>query len=174
MKSLRGAAGLPLEWLHPSLFKREHELRAGDDLYGTLRWERTFGSLATAETADGRWTFKRSGFMTTEVTARPVGSEETVASLNPGWLGKGTLLAGSQAFHWTSISFWHASWGFSRPGGKPLVEFRPKFTLLRGSTDVEVDAAAWAMPELPLLVTMGWYMLKSMADDAANSMIAIS
>ena len=174
MKSLRAAAGMPLEWLHPDLFRREHELRGGTDLYGSLSWERMFGSLATAETADGSWTFKRSGFMTTEVTARVTGSDATVASLRPGWLGKGTLIVGNELFDWSSTGFWHAAWGFSRPGGAPVVQFQPKFTLLRRATDVVIDASAWAMPELPLLVTLGWYMMVSMADDSAGAMIAMS
>jgi len=174
MRSLRNATGMALEWLHPDLFKRAHELRGGNDLYATLRWERLSGSLATADSGDGSWTFKRSGFMSTEVTARVTGSDATAASLRPGWLGNGTLVAGGQLFDWGNLGFWQASWGFSRPGGDVLVRFRPKFTLVRRATEVVIEASAWAIPELSLLVTLGWYMMVSMADDSAATMIAMS
>ena len=170
MKSLRGAL-VQLEWLHPAILKREHELRSGDDRYGTLVWEQTFGSLAVAETADQTWTFKRTGFVTTEVTVRVRGSEANVASLRPGWLGKGTLIVGNQLFDWSNTGFWTSTWGFSRPDGTAVVQFQPKFTLLRRATDVVVEPSAWAMPELPLLVCLGWYMMVSIADASASTMI---
>ncbi|GAB4110449.1 MAG: hypothetical protein Kow001_11280 [Acidobacteriota bacterium] len=40
-----------LEWSQPALFDRSFELRTGSALAGTLRFVKTFGSLAEGETA---------------------------------------------------------------------------------------------------------------------------
>ena len=91
MKPIRGVAGQPLRWTQPTLLKREYELHAGDEVVATLRWQKTFGSLALAEAADGTWTFKRSGFLRPKITVRVPGSETEVAVFKPAWGGEGTL-----------------------------------------------------------------------------------
>ncbi|HEX3630717.1 MAG TPA: hypothetical protein VHW91_09625, partial [Candidatus Dormibacteraeota bacterium] len=73
MRPLAEVAGQELLWVQPSARKREHELRAGDDVGATLAFQR--GSLANAAAAEGEWTFKRQGFWHPRVTARIAGSE---------------------------------------------------------------------------------------------------
>ncbi len=87
-----------LEWGQPSAFSRSYELRRGDRVTGTLEFESTFGSRATARTEASRWTFKRTGFFSPKVTARVEGTEAEVALYEPGWSGtRGTLyLAGGE------------------------------------------------------------------------------
>jgi hypothetical protein len=60
MKKINELAGGELVWVQLARLKQEFELRAGDDVIATLRWQRS--SLAIAETADQSWTFKREGF----------------------------------------------------------------------------------------------------------------
>jgi hypothetical protein len=72
MKAIPEVADQPLRWTRPALLKREYELRAWDDVVATLRWQKTFGSLALAETADGTWTFKRSGFLPRPIDDRMI------------------------------------------------------------------------------------------------------
>ena len=54
-----------------------YELRAGQQLLATLRWQRK--TLAEAESADARWTFKREVFWHPQVTIRTAGSDENAA-----------------------------------------------------------------------------------------------
>ena len=58
---MKGAAliGQELTWTQTGCRKPEYELRADDEIVATLRWQR--GSLAVAETANGRWSFNRPG-----------------------------------------------------------------------------------------------------------------
>ncbi|HEY0722558.1 MAG TPA: hypothetical protein VGD41_00915, partial [Pyrinomonadaceae bacterium] len=65
MRKIADVVGQELEWVQPSVFKMQYELRAGDELAATLRFRSSFGSLATGESADGCWTFKRIGFWQT-------------------------------------------------------------------------------------------------------------
>ena len=63
MKNVRDFAGSDdLTWTQPKALKQAFELRAGEDVVGTLEFRNSFGSFATGESADGRWTFKRQGF----------------------------------------------------------------------------------------------------------------
>ena len=51
MRPISGAAGEELLWVQPAPSRPEHELRAGEDVVATLRFQR--GSLADAE-AEGK------------------------------------------------------------------------------------------------------------------------
>ena len=57
MRAISEVASQELAWMQPAARKREHELRAGDELVGTLRFQR--GTLADAESDAHHWTFKR-------------------------------------------------------------------------------------------------------------------
>ena len=92
MKKIAGVIGRELEWVQPSAWKMEYELRAGDELIATLRFRSSFGSFGTGESADGCWTFKRVGFWQTRVTIRGCGSDMDIAMFkNNTWSGGGTL-----------------------------------------------------------------------------------
>ena len=69
MRLIQEAADQELLWRQTHALKQEYALRAGDEVLATLRWQKPFGSLALAKTAEGGWTFKRSGFWQPRVTA---------------------------------------------------------------------------------------------------------
>ncbi len=46
-----------LEWTQPSAGQMRYELRAGDQVIAGLQFRSMWGSLATAESDDGCWTF---------------------------------------------------------------------------------------------------------------------
>ena len=89
MRTIAEVATGELLWVQPARLKQEFELRAGDEVVGTLRFERS--SLAIGETADQRWTFKREGFWHPRITVRVQGSDANVALFSPSWVGGGTL-----------------------------------------------------------------------------------
>ena len=56
MKNVRDLAGRDdLTWTQPKALKQAFELRAGEDVVGTLEFRNSFGSFATGESADGEW-----------------------------------------------------------------------------------------------------------------------
>ena len=91
-KSLRDLVDRELKWTQPRALEREYELRDGDEIVVTLRFRSMLGSHATAQTADGEWTFKRVGFLRTWVSIRALGSDQDNAVFgNSTWSGGGTL-----------------------------------------------------------------------------------
>jgi hypothetical protein len=168
MRSIRDVAGGELAWVQPARTKQAFELHSGDEVVGTLVWARM--SLATGETADGSWTFKREGFWHPRVTVRVAASEDNVALFSPNWGGGGTLdLVGRQQLRFGSANFWRSQWDWLDAAGKPLVHFKSRQGLLKLEGQVEIAADAATSPDVPLLVVLGWYLLVLFARDAAAS-----
>jgi hypothetical protein len=193
MRLIQEAADQELIWRQPSAMKQHYELRAGDEVLATLRWEKNWGSLATARTAEGAWTFKRAGFWQQRVAVWPAGEAREVATFTPKWTGDGALVvAGGRTFRWAGKGFWGLEkfWqaGEDTP---PLVGFKHQGAI-RTEARVVLSPAAAVLPEtvqlddlyrplppeamappsaplaeLPLLVTLGFYLMVLEVMDSA-------
>jgi hypothetical protein len=168
MQSIRTADGGELVWQQPQALRQEYELRAGDDILATVRWQKHAGTLALAATADGRWTFKRQGFWRPRVTARAAGSDVDIATFEAAWNGGGTLaLEDAEYVRWAAGNFWQSQWAWLDADGAPLVSFHNRQHLLKSGARVDLAPSAASRPDLPLLVTLGWYLLVLHAQDVA-------
>ena len=173
MKSVRDLVGCELKWVQPRALKREFELRDGEEVVATLGFRSLLGTFATAGTADGSWTFKRSGFWRTHVTVRPSGSDSEIAIFrNSTWSGGGTLDLPDGRHFPANTNFWGSTYEFKDAGGVPLVRYRRITGVLHGSCLVEVTPAAVPLGELPWLVPLGWYLAVMMQQDSAGAAAA--
>lgn len=99
--------------MQPARMQQAFELHAADEVVGTLPFERS--SLASGETADHQWTFKREGFWHLQVTIRVPGSDANVALFKPSWTGGGTLdLPAGRQLRFGAANFWHSQWRQTR------------------------------------------------------------
>lgn len=173
MRPLLDLVGRELEWTQPRALKREFELKDGSETVAQLHFRSSLGSFATAEAAGASWTFKRVGFWQTRVTICPAGSESEIASFrNNTWNAGGTLeLADGRQFR-ANTNFWMSSYEFTNEAGEPLVRFRKVGGALHASSKVEIQSAAAALPELPWIVALGWYLAVKMRDDAGGAAAA--
>jgi hypothetical protein len=175
MRSIREVAEHTLRWAQPGALSREYELRAGDEVLATLRWQKTFGSLALAEAADGTWTFKRSGFLRPKVTVRAPGSEAEVAVFKPSWGGEGTLrFSEGRGYQWVNTSFWRSEWAFTNEAGEPLIHFKPEVAFFKQAAEVKVEPRAVTASDLPLLTVLGWYLMLLLSEDAGAAAGAVA
>lgn len=173
MKPIRELIGRELQWTQPHALKRQFELKAGDELVATLSFRSMFGSFATATTAEGQWTFKRVGFWKPRATVCVAGSEQVIATFrNDTWTAGGTLeLASGRSFR-ANTNFWMTKYEFKSETDEPLVRFQKIGGLLHYSSNVEVQRGAAAMPELPWIVVLGWYLAVVMHEEAAATAAA--
>jgi hypothetical protein len=179
MQKLSTVIGRQIHWIQPKALERRFELRAEDDLVATLRFETAFGTRATAQAAGASWTFKRVGFLNPRVTVREAGTELDLAIYQPKFWGDGWLVfPGGRVFHWKSTNFWGTQWGFADSyedllfALKPGVD-KPKLSnLFKTQALVEVESQAYALPELSLLVLLGWYLVILHQDDVAAASAA--
>jgi hypothetical protein len=166
MKRIKDCVGHPLCWQQPKLLRASYELVDGSETVASLHQQREGCSLATAETADGAWTFKRVGFFHPRVTVRVAGAEREIAQLVlRTWRDGGTLsLPGGRRLQ-ASSNLWQTRHAFSTEAGEELIRYQRRL-LLKMASDVQILPAAAALPELPWLVCLGWYLAVMMEADS--------
>ena len=166
MKSLSGVDLDSLEWVQRSI--TEDELVSGNETLAALHWTSSWSSLAVAESAEGRWTFKRVGFIHSKVTIRKEGGNADLYVVPLGWSGEATItLQELGAFKWTpNVS--HTTWilrdsqeiEVMRIELNGFVNVSGKLTLKQTSLDSE---------KLTLLAILGWYVIMSVLSEDAES-----
>jgi hypothetical protein len=158
----------PLLWTQPKAMRREYQLANGDELIGWLRFEEIFGSRASAEVASQKWMFKKEGLFRPRVNVRIPNSDANLAAFHLNWSGSGHLeYPDGRQIHWRRTSFWRPDWIFVQGENRPLLRFKQRIGLLRISARVEFDPADASMPDLPMLVALGWYLLLLAAQASA-------
>jgi len=163
--------GGPLVWTQPKALPREYQLTRGEEPVGWLRFQKPFGSLATAEVGSHSWTFKREGFFHPRATVRTPGSDANLAVFRPNWSGTGVVeLSGGRVIRWHRTSFWKSEWSFLERDDRPLLLFKQHTGLMKISALVESESAT--EPELPLLAALGWYLLLLNAEDESAAVVA--
>lgn len=179
MKKLSEVEGRSLYWVQPKSQVRFFELRVEDSfIVATLGFEKSTGTLATAQVAGESWTFKRVGFFNPRVTVRRAGSEENIAVYEPRFWADGILrLESGREYRWTSTNFWSTQWSFQNPNGTPVFTFKPAKEktwkdIFKTQAMVDVEGEAWKLRELGLLVLLGWYLVIKHQDDMTVSAAA--
>ena len=161
----------PLVWTQPKTLRREYQLARGEELVGWLRFEKSFGSLASAEVASQGWTFKREGFFHPRATVRTPGSDANLAVFRPNWSGTGAVeFSGGRMIRWHRTGFWKSGWSFLERDDRPLLHFKQHTGLMKISALLESESPT--EPELPLLAALGWYLLLLNAEDESAAVVA--
>ena len=154
-----------VEWKQPAALRMDYELRDGDEVAATLRFKSSFGTLATAESADGCWTFKRVGFFHTRVTIRTCNEENEIAVFkNNTWSGGGTLELPDGRRILATTNFWQTQLDFRTESGQTIVQLKSGGVFHLSAT-VDIDRDGFKMGE-PWIVILGWYLIVMMHMDA--------
>lgn len=174
MRHLADVVHSELHWKQPRLFDSFYELVSGDEQVATLSFRSAFGSFATAQTAEGSWTFKRVGFWQTRATVREEGALNDLAVFEHAtWSGGGTLTtAGGQALQVTT-NLWQSRIEFQLEDGTILFRYETEGFMRHGAV-LAIEPAGARMKELPWLLAFGWYLVVMMHHDAAATACVIS
>jgi hypothetical protein len=159
-------ADQPLKWHQPSLHKLAFELRADGECIATLTFRSAGGTLATARSGEGCWTFKRVGFWQNRATVRVCESAADLAVFqNDTWKGGGTLEFSAGGRFRATTSGWTTNYELQSETGETLVRFKfgGAFRLTAG---VEIQPAARKLKQLPVLVLFGWYLAVMLSMDS--------
>ena len=169
MKNIHTAARQELKWKQPHALKMEYELLdSADEVVATLRFKSSFVSLATAESADGCWTFKRVGFLQSKTTITHCDSEEDVAIFkNTTWVDGGTLELPDGRKYLASTNFWMTEYEITTESGVPLIKYHRVAGILHMSSRVDIQPEAVELDELGWLVAFGWYLTVMMYMESA-------
>jgi hypothetical protein len=168
MKKIADLIGRELKWIQPTATKMSFELRDGEETAAMLKFRSLFGSFATAESADGSWTFKRIGFFQTKATVRALGSETDIGVFkNNTWKDGGTLELPDGRTYPADTNFWATKCSFRTESGEMLISFQKIGGILHMSSTVQIHEAARKLPELPWMALLGWYLTVMMHIDRA-------
>ena len=148
-----------LNWQQRGDVKLEYDLMADGEPVASLHFRSTSGSLATGESGDGCWTFKRVGIWQVRVTTRPCGSNVDIASFRyDGRTGDGMLVLSDNRRYLAHATPSASSYDFRTEDGRPLLRLRSE-GMMRHAAAVEVpQAGAPALAAVPWLVLLGWYL----------------
>ncbi len=173
MQPMSAAAGRDLRWAQPHFGRRWWELRALDGhgtlvdgdagLFARLGWKRRFHRIADIETAEGAWRLGRPRVLSRDIRVEKVGVAGEAATVR--WTGIAwnrtahiRLSSGASYKFWPS-HFWSSEYAIAREDSdQPLITFRRHFHPFRTENDVHIAQAAAQVPDLALLVSLGWYM----------------
>jgi hypothetical protein len=173
MKRMKELVGRELKWIQPRATARDFELKDGEETVAMLEFRSTFGSLAAATTAEGRWSFKRVGFWTPHVTIRPADTETEIALFrNRTWSAGGTLVLPNAEPIRANTNFWQTAFDFIDERDQPLVRYRKVGGMFHLSSLVEITPQGAGLELLPWLVPFGWYLAIKMRDDASGAAAA--
>jgi len=174
MEHIAAMAQASLQWAQLSMFKQHYELRAGETLIAAMEFRSAWGTLATASSADGCWTFKRVGFWQNKASIRLCEGETDLAIFqNNTWSEGGTLTFADGATFKATTNFWNTQLKFQTEADEPLVQFTIG-GVFKASAEVEILPVAMALKELPILVLFGWYLVVMLQSDSAAVIAAVS
>lgn len=174
MKAFRALTHHALKLEQPSARKQAYELRADNELVGTLQWPKAFGSLCVAETADGAWTFNRQGFFKPRVTARVLGSEQDVLVYTPTWTGMNARIEhrDGREFYLQGANWWDNRFTLvqkpTQAEDVALLAVMINFRFLRGSADVVIQPQLVQMEDASLLALFSCYLAALAVDDMSG------
>jgi hypothetical protein len=168
MRSMSAAAGGQLELTR--IYRRRAELRAGEELVGTLERQSWWRTHVLLMAADGRWMLRQAGWFSRDAVLTTAGEagEREVGRYRARWRGDGTLtLTGGRELQLTRPRGWRMSRALCE-GSSKLVGLRPHG--IKGHVRVTVDPSARDDPLGSLLVLFTCQILVS--DQAAMSATA--
>jgi hypothetical protein len=129
---------------------------------GTLKRPSVWSQKVVAETADGCWTFRRSGFWNNQGEILD-GSGQVIASFNARY-GSGALtFADGQVFRFSHQGWWRPVWTVATESGQPLL-----YVQVREKTIDLAPGVAVPDTRLALLSMFAWYRIQQAEEDAAS------
>ncbi len=168
MRAIREFVGQSLLWVQPRAMKQQFELRCGDEVLAVMRWQSSWRSSAAVETAEGSWSFRYKGFWHQQVVIESSRGDVAQPTLRRRWTGSATLsFPDGRSYLWKRRGFWGIKRDWVTADGVPLLSFKTKSGLIKTGGEVGVQPFAAALPELALLVTLGWYLVVMEVREAA-------
>jgi hypothetical protein len=125
------------------------------EIYATLQFRNTSGSLGTGRTSEGEWTFKRVGFFKPRISVRPVSLKTPVAFFQRARLHFG----GGLVLRWNPTKGPEKERRFEDLEGRTVVRLQPEFADRTREAKVEIKAFSTPGAELSIAVLMSWYIV---------------
>ena len=167
MERLTSTKSTTFEWTKSG---KVSTLTSDGHVYAKVAWVKSWGSLATGESADGRWTLKRVGFLRPRVTVRIEGSQSDLAVGAMVWNGGGTVaFSDASSFSFRRVGFWHPEMVLADSMKSEVFKMTPSSGLVKQGATLELEnEAARSSWRTSLLAIVGWYLSVLVAEYDQN------
>jgi len=164
-----GSIDVPsLRWEQPKWTQRMHRLVSGETVYATLEWPQAFRSTGLSISREGRYSFKRGGFLHPFITVRRQEFEMEHAKMTMDWKGNGELVfINAQRFTFTRVAMSRFDYEVTDHRGAHMFSLNKKMAAFKHSGEVHISPAGLSHRDIALLVTLGWYLAVMVTEDAA-------
>ena len=160
--------GPELLWTKPDWRTLRYELHHDGACVATLGFRSATGSFATAESGDGCWTFKRTGFLQTRATVRRCGKYDDLAAFDHGvWTTGGVVVLPDGRRYRADTNLWSTRFAIATEAGEPLVRYRVTLDGMQVSSVMAIEARARNIEEIPWIAMLGWYIAAQADRDSA-------
>lgn len=165
MNKIGEYVGKQLVWQAVKGQKSHYELRCGNEVLGTLAWDK---SEVRGTCGGTTWRIAREGFFRPRLLIRQEGEETPVGTLEVGALGSGRLaVANGPTFKWVQRGMFSSTWGFVDEAKSAIVSFKLTSGLLTSGAEVTLEEKSKDLEVAAMLAVLGWYVLVLYSEDAA-------
>lgn len=161
MNVLREKQARQFVWVQAPTEAYAYVLRTKEEVLGTLRWEQSIGSCAIAEALDGGWKFTRKGVFHHRIYIQTMEEHDEVAVFTYGRKKSVLQCANGQSFFWYPAGRQLSHWTWKSTLDQPLVQVKIVQVRDRSEARVELEDYARTIPELSLLLLLGWYIINT-------------
>lgn len=160
----------PLEWKRPNILQKTFELSLGADCIARIDWSGSWDDAAIVTCGYERWTFRHEGFLHARVRVIDGISGEETAVLQHKWGRDSYLLfPDGSKFTWSVLKFWKGELGYKDANGNVLLRIKPGYVNGRKAGELTITPQALELPNLALLITLGWYLMVRLAQTSDAS-----
>lgn len=152
-------ARTPLEWVQTGVEQAAFDLRAENELIGTLQQCQPGGPHFLAQAADGAWTFTWCGLLRPQVLVTRINETQPLAVLRKEANGGTFRLKDGHIYTWLSRVGWFHDGLWTDEHACVLIRLCIPEGFTTSTGQVIIVPAAFALPELSLLILFGWYLL---------------
>ncbi|MFH0988408.1 MAG: hypothetical protein V1799_00135 [bacterium] len=172
MRSISSIIDHTLTWSQPKVFSQSYELRFGDEFVATMTFPKNFSNLAMAHTADGDWSYERTGMFRQKILIRSQNSDEVIAEYQPNpWSNSGTLeLPQGKRVVYRASAFRSKSMILTE-SGEELIHYVNE-GIFRSTTKITMNRRVLHFHDLPMLVMFGFYLIVMSQRDSAAAATA--
>lgn len=143
--------------------KRGYELKRHSEIVGSLRPTSFWAQEFQAESHQGKWRFRRTGFWRTGTEIVDSSSNAAIAVFRPNWTGGGSLVfSDGQIFRISTKGFWRPVWTVLADTGQPVLSIHSREKTVELPRELHVSEE-----RLTLLLIFAWHIMQQAAEDAA-------
>jgi hypothetical protein len=167
MKKLSDYLGEDLKIFQKSIWKREFELRSGDELIAQLKYPKLFSNLAELKTGDEEVEFYRPNFFKRDVDIRKKGYQNPIAQFkNNFWGRKGTLELPRGVRLTMKFGFFRKQAEIFLGESELLVSMFSRFSMKERS-QIIIEKRSDIIDEYPWIIMLGFYLAQLMKRNSA-------